>query len=119
VLIIVKPIFNWLQECAAAAAVIKTSEWGIQMKLSNWQPTLKPWGVSESDLNVEYALIVSGACLSCDVIFYGTGRWRFQCKECDPKRLTFSWTCGNEEIVTIVRESQKDVDNFRTHASLS
>jgi len=73
-------------------------------------------GVSKSDSSGEYALVVSGACLSCGRFFFGSGTGdpkEVWCQECDLKQLMFSWTSGNEEIDTIIRETQKDVDEFR------
>jgi len=60
--------------------------------------------------------VVSAACLNCGRIFFGDGISKSKevwCQECDLKRLMFSWTSGNEEIDTIIRETQKDVDEFR------
>jgi len=74
---------------------------------------MKPLGVSKSDSSGEYALVVFAACLGCGRFFFGSGTagskevW---CQECDVRQLMFSWTSGNEEIDTIIRETQKDVD---------
>jgi len=76
---------------------------------------MKPLGVSKSDSSGEYALVVFAACLGCGRFFFGSGTagskevW---CQECDVRQLMFSWTSGNEEIDTIIRETQKDVDEF-------
>ena len=76
---------------------------------------MKPLGVSKSDSSGEYALVVFAACLGCGCFFFGSGTsgskevW---CQECDVRQLMFSWTSGKEEIDTIIRETQKDVDEF-------
>jgi len=53
--------------------------------------------------------------LGCGRIFFGNGSGDAKevwCQECELKRLMFGWTSGNEEIDTIIRETQKDVDEF-------
>lgn len=64
-----------------------------------------------------YALVVSAACLTCGAVFhYGgdiTARSKtVWCKECEMKKLMYSWTSGNTEIDAIIRETQKEADDF-------
>ena len=63
---------------------------------------LKPW------VGFQWRVGVSGACLGCDAFSSVPGLAMLKRrKECDPKRLMFSWTSGNEEIVTIIERRKK------------